>query len=87
MYTTIQRWGNSQGVRIPKVFLDGLGLKENDRVELIQTGSEILVRKAVAHRSLEDRLTAFYGKPIEEIERLPENPEVEWGAPAGAERW
>lgn len=83
MYTTIQRWGNSRGVRIPKVFLDGLGLKENDRVELIQTGSEILVRKAVAHRSLEDRLTAFYGKPIEEIERLPENPEVEWGVPAG----
>ena len=38
MYATIQRWGNSQGLRIPKALLDALGLRENDRVELIQSG-------------------------------------------------
>lgn len=32
MYATIQKWGNSQRLRIPKVLLDALGLRENDRV-------------------------------------------------------
>ena len=36
MYATIQRWGNSQGLRIPKALLDAVGLKEHDRVELVQ---------------------------------------------------
>ena len=35
MYATIQKWGNSQGLRIPKALLDAVGLKEHDRVELV----------------------------------------------------
>jgi hypothetical protein len=27
MNTTLQRWGNSQGVRLPKALVDGLGAK------------------------------------------------------------
>ena len=34
MQATIQKWGNSQGIRIPKAFLEALGMKENDVVEL-----------------------------------------------------
>jgi antitoxin MazE len=33
MHTTIQRWGNSQAVRLPKTILEVLLLKENDQVE------------------------------------------------------
>ena len=29
MYATIQKWGNSQGLRIPKALLDAVGLREN----------------------------------------------------------
>ena len=36
MYATIQKWGNSQGLRIPKALLDAVGLKEHDRVELVR---------------------------------------------------
>ena len=36
MYATIRKWGNSNGLRFPKALLDAIGLKENDRVELIQ---------------------------------------------------
>ena len=32
MYATIQKWGNSQGLRLPKALLDSIGLRENDRV-------------------------------------------------------
>ena len=88
MYATIQKWGNSTGLRIPKALLDSLGLRENDRVELMQTGDGITIKKAaaVSHRNLEERLTAFYGKPVEEIGRLTEE-EVDWGKAQGREIW
>ena len=89
MYATIQKWGNSQGLRIPKGMLDAIGLCENDRVELTQVNDSIQIRKssAVAHRTLEERLKAFYGKPAEEIGRIESAPEVDWGKAEGAELW
>ena len=71
MYATIQKWGNSQGLRIPKALLDAVGLKEHDRVELVQ---------------MEERLTAFYGKPIDQIDRI-EAEELDWGKAEGSEAW
>ena len=87
MYATIQKWGNSQGLRIPKALLDALDLRENDRVELTQTEKGIHIQKAgVPHRTLEERLTAFYGKPIDQIPRV-EQEEVDWGKAEGDEVW
>lgn len=88
MYATIQKWGNSNGLRIPKALLDALGLRENDRVELTQTADAITIKKAVGtpHKSLEERLTAFYGKPIEEIGPIP-GEELDWGKAEGCEVW
>ena len=67
MYATVQKWGNSQGLRIPKALLEALGIRENDRVELTQVGDTISVQKAIStpHKTLEERLTAFYGVPVE----------------------
>ena len=48
MYATIQKWGNSQGLRIPKALLDAVGLKEHDRVELVQMDDGINIRRASA---------------------------------------
>jgi len=87
MYATIQKWGNSQGLRIPKALLDALGLRENDRVELTQTDDGIHIKKAVSlHRTLEERLAAFYGKPVDQISRI-EAEEINWGKAEGAEEW
>ena len=89
MYATIQKWGNSQGLRIPKALLDAIGLRENDRVELVQVESGIQIKKtpAAQHRSLEERLMAFYGKSIDEIGRVGEETEIDWGKPEGTEVW
>ncbi len=89
MYATIQRWGNSQGIRIPKVLLESLNIQENDRVELIQAQDTITIRKAEApaHKTLEERLTAFYERPIDEIARIESIPEVDWGKAEGGEIW
>lgn len=88
MYATIQKWGNSQGLRIPKALLDATGLRENDRVELVQVENGIHIQKIVQpqHRTLEERLTSFYGKPIAEIETI-ESEEMDWGKAEGQEVW
>ncbi len=87
MYATIQKWGNSQGLRIPKALLEAIGLHENDRVELTQTETGIHIQKAVtAHRTLEERLIAFYGKPLDQIPRVTQE-EVDWGKAEGDEIW
>lgn len=89
MYATIQKWGNSHGLRIPKTLLDTLGIRENDRVELIPTKDAITIKKAstAQHKTLEERLTAFYGKPIDEISRIPNEQELDWGKAKGHEEW
>ena len=88
MYATIQKWGNSNGLRFPKALLDAVGLKENDRIELIQSADTIMIKKAspAPHKTLEERLTAFYGKPIEQIGRI-ETEEFSWGKAEGGEAW
>lgn len=88
MYATVQKWGNSQGIRIPKALLDTLGIYENDRVELVQQEDGITIKKIAApkHKTLEERLTAFYGKPLDQLPQLLEE-EVDWGKAEGTEAW
>ena len=84
---TIQKWGNSQGLRIPKALLDAIGLRENDRVELTQSEDGICIKKATTgHCTLEERLVAFYGKTVDEISRLDVQ-ELDWGSAVGDEAW
>ncbi|MDR2197267.1 MAG: AbrB/MazE/SpoVT family DNA-binding domain-containing protein [Coriobacteriales bacterium] len=59
MISTIQKWGNSNAVRIPKPLLSDVSLKENDPVEITVLGRDILIRKITpkpAHRTLAERL-------------------------------
>ena len=61
MYATIQKWGNSQGLRIPKALLDAVGLKEHDRVELVQMDDGINIRRAssIPHHEQKGRRPAL----------------------------
>jgi antitoxin MazE len=88
MQATIQKWGNSQGIRIPRAFLDALGMKENDIVELSRVDNDIVVTKVEKKRynNLSERLEAFYGKPIDEI-YVESETEINTGNPVGGEIW
>ena len=88
MYAKNQKWGNSNGLRFPKTMLDAIGLKENDCMELSQGINAITIKKAspMPHRALEERLTAFYGKPIEQIGCI-QSEETDWGKSEGSEGW
>lgn len=76
---SIQRWGNSQGVRLPKTLLEAAKLKENDEVELIADGEQITIRKARRIVSLDALFTGYTGdyQPVED----------DAGAPVGREVW
>lgn len=67
MYGTIQKWGNSQGVRIPKNVLAAAQLRENDDVEIIAAQDVITLRKARPRRSLDDLFAGYCGdyQPVE----------------------
>ena len=67
MTTTIQRWGNSQAVRLPKSILDLLMLKENDPVHISAKDYAIVIKKASRERrakvSLQERFANWTGEP------------------------
>ena len=59
MQTTIVKWGNSQGVRLPKYLLDSVNLSDNDTVDITAEGDIIVIRKAPVkkrHKTLKERL-------------------------------
>ena len=73
MQTTIQKWGNSQGIRIPKAFLEALEMMENDLVELSRVDDNIV------ELTLEDIFKDYDGESAAE--------EFDWGASVGKEVW
>lgn len=83
MLTTIQKWGNSQAVRLPKSVLESVSLEENDRVEIIADNDTIIIKKAerkrYAKKSLEERFENYTGDY--------QCTEYDWGKPVGKEVW
>lgn len=77
MYTTIQKWGNSNAIRIPKTILEMTQLSENDKVELRVQDGNITIIPVKKHISLAERIAEYEGEYLCE----------EWdvGAPKGKE--
>lgn len=60
MEARLQKWGNSDGIRIPSSFLKSLNLKTNDVVELLQKDDTIIISKPQKkHLTLEERFKMF----------------------------
>lgn len=62
MYGTIQRWGNSQAIRLPKGALSIADLKENDTVEIIASEHSITLKKRHEPRTLDDLFAGYDGE-------------------------
>ena len=60
MIVTIQKWGNSQGIRIPKKILDNLNLKENEQVDIKESNGDIVIKKITKEYSSLDELFEGY---------------------------
>lgn len=79
MKTTIQKWGNSHAVRIPKAFLEQLGLNENEKVEIEVNQEGIMIKKMFpgTHVTLKEHLETYFGKPFTQIEVNLQDKEME----------
>lgn len=82
---TLSKWGNAQGVRIPKDMRERLGLHEGERLEVeIQDGSIVLTPLPHTPRVIRPaNLSALFAHRTEAY-TAEEDP---FGAPTGTEEW
>ena len=83
--TTIVKWGNSQGIRIPRSLMELMNLSINEKVEISVANNIMYIRKSCQYQNLKERMEAFYQKPIDKI--YVESTEEDWGPPQGDEIW
>lgn len=77
---TIQKWGNSQGIRIPKFILEQVDLDTNSDVSISVTNDSIIIKKAAKkHIPLAERFADYTGEA--------QSGEYDWGEPQGKEVW
>ena len=62
MLTSIQKWGNSQAVRIPKAMLEKVSLKENDKVELRVEDGNVVISPVRRRMALAERIAEYQGE-------------------------
>jgi len=82
MLTKIQKWGNSQGLRLPKKVLEDARLSSGDSVDVSVQDGLIVIAPARCVRGRQ-RLEEL-------VSRIPKDyqaEEMDWGEPAGKEVW
>lgn len=80
MEVRLQKWGNSNGIRIPNIILKTLNLKPNDKVEIRQEDEQIIITKLKKkHISLEDRIKEYKGENLSK--------DFSWDEAKGKEIW
>jgi len=64
MQTSIVKWGNSQGIRLPKMLLNSVNLSDNDTVEVIVENNMLIIKKSEdkkTHKTIQERFENFNG--------------------------
>ena len=82
MVTRIQRWGNSQGLRLAKQVLEDACISVGDDVDVTARDGMIViapVRRVRGKQSLQEL--------VSRIPRNYEAREIDWGEPVGREVW
>jgi antitoxin MazE len=80
MEARLQKWGNSDGIRIPSSILKALNLKTNDKVEITQEEDKIIVTKSIQKKiSLEERFKKY--------NKENRAKDFQWDEPRGKEIW
>ena len=79
MVTSIQRWGNSLAVRIPKAFAAQVRLGEDSNVDISVDGNSIVITPATRAWKLDELVT--------KITAANRHREVDLGTRSGKENW
>ena len=81
MTTTIQKWGNSQGIRIPKILLETVNWNEDEKIVILVEDNKLIIEKA------KDKRRKNIKELFENYEGEYEPIEIDWGTPEGEEIW
>ena len=82
MITKVQRWGNSQGLRIAKPVLEKAQIKIGDQVDVIVEDGKIIIQPINKIRG-KYRLTDL----VSAITETYKSEDPDWGIPTGKEAW
>jgi len=77
--TRISKWGNSLAVRLPKPFMDELGLAAGSEVELTLRDGQLVLSAAGREYALKEL--------VDGITAANRHQETDWGRPTGREVW
>lgn len=83
MVTTIVKWGNSQGIRLPKVLLENVNMVENDVVEVLSENDTIIIKKSKKEPKKYQSIQELFAEYNGEYQTI----EMNWGEPQGEEVW
>ncbi len=82
MLVKVQKWGNSQGIRLSKEVLAEANILVGDELEILTTKEQIVIKPARKIRG------KYNLKDL--VSQIPSNYKVQeenWGAPVGLEVW
>lgn len=79
MEIKLQKWGNSNGIRIPNIMLKSLNLKANDKVKIEQVDDKIIISKPDNKISLKELFDNYNGDNLAK--------DFSWDEPKGRELW
>ncbi len=80
MEVRIQKWGNSDGIRIPSSILKSLNIKTNDILNIEQVDDRIVISIPKKRKvSLADKFSEYKGKNLAK--------EFSWDESVGRELW
>ncbi len=82
MITKVQKWGNSQGLRLSKQLLSDAEISVGDAVEVAVRDGTIVVAPVRRVRGRHD-----LRQLVRRIPKDYETEEVDWGRPVGREVW
>ena len=70
MTTQLVKWGNSQGIRIPKGMMEVAGIQLNEALNIAVIDGKIVIERISRHYTLEERAAAHGGTlgPYEEFD-------------------
>ena len=79
MSVTIQKWGNSQGIRIPKAIVEELRWRENESLAMRAQDGKLIIEPEAKRKNIKELFADFDGtySPVES----------DWGDPVGDELW
>ncbi len=80
MEARLQKWGNSDAIRIPSSFIKSLNLKTNDKLDINYDNDKIIITKPKTNKiSLKERFDKYNGENLSK--------EFTWDDAKGKEIW